>query len=180
MAAEGTQRLCVGVITGAQGVRGAVRVKSFTAEPEGIAAYGPVTDEAGARRFALSVVGRAKGVVVATIDGIADRDAAAALKGVRLYVDRAALPAAAEEEFYHADLLGLLAVRADGTALGRVRAVHDYGAGDSLEIMPQAGGAPLLVPFTRRCVPVVDLAARRLVVEPPSEIGERDAAAEKA
>lgn len=160
-------RVCVGVITGAQGVRGAVRVKSFTADPEDLAAYGPVEDEAGERRFELRVVGRAKGVVVAKLAGIEDRDAAEALRGMRLYVGRAALPPAGEEEYYHADLLGLRAELADGSVLGRVRAVHDFGAGDSLELERPEGGL-LMVPFTRAAVPVVDLAGGRVVIDPPA------------
>jgi 16S rRNA processing protein RimM len=159
-------RVCVGVIVGAQGVRGAVRVKPFTADPDGVAAYGPVEDEGGARRFPLRIAGRARGVVIATIPGIEDRDAAEALKGVRLYVDRAALPTAEEEEYYHADLVGLAAVLADGTELGRVRAVHDFGAGDSLEI-ERPGAISVMVPFTKAAVPVVDLAGGKLVIDPP-------------
>jgi len=161
----GTPRLCVGIITGAQGVRGAVRIKSFTAVPEDVAAYGPVADEAGQRAFALRPVGRAKGVVIATIAGVADRDAAERLKGVRLYVARDKLPAPGEEEYYHADLIGLAAVLRDGTPLGRVRAVHEYGAGDSLEVASESG-VTVMVPFTRAAVPEVDLAAGRLVIEP--------------
>jgi 16S rRNA processing protein RimM len=161
----GTPLLCVGIITGAQGVRGAVRIKSFTAVPEDVAAYGPVADEDGQRAFALRLVGRAKGVVIATIAGVADRDAAERLKGVRLYVARDKLPAPGEEEYYHADLIGLAAVLRDGTPLGRVRAVHEYGAGDSLEVVRESG-ATVMVPFTRAAVPEVDLAAGRLVIEP--------------
>ncbi len=161
----GTPRLCVGIITGAQGVRGAVRIKSFTAVPEDVAAYGPLADEAGKREFALRPVGRAKGVVIATIAGVADRDAAERLKGMRLYVARDKLPAPGEEEYYHADLIGLAAVLRDGTPLGRVRAVHEYGAGDSLEVVSESG-ATVMVPFTRAAVPEVDLAAGRLVIEP--------------
>jgi 16S rRNA processing protein RimM len=161
----GTPRLCVGIITGAQGVRGVVRIKSFTAVPEDVAAYGPVADEDGQREFALRPVGRAKGVVIATIAGVADRDAAERLKGVRLYVARDKLPAPGEEEYYHADLIGLAAVLRDGTPLGRVRAVHEYGAGDSLEVVRESG-ATVMVPFTRAVVPEVDLAAGRLVIEP--------------
>jgi 16S rRNA processing protein RimM len=159
-------RICVGVITGAQGVRGAVRIKSFTAAPEDVAAYGPVADETGERIFALRAIGRAKGVVIATISGIADRDAAERLKGVRLYVARDRLPAPGEEEYYHADLIGLAAVLRDGPALGRVRAVHEYGAGDSLEVTRDDGGT-VLVPFTRAAVPEVDLAAGKVVIDPP-------------
>jgi 16S rRNA processing protein RimM len=167
----GAPRICVGVVTGAQGVRGAVRIKSFTARPEDVAAYGPVADEAGERQFALRAVGRAKGVVIATIAGIGDRDAAAALKGTRLYVERSALPAPGEEEYYHADLLGLAAVLRDGTRLGTVRAVHDFGAGDSLEVA-RTGGGTVLVPFPRAAVPVVDVAGGWVVIDPPEGLLE--------
>jgi 16S rRNA processing protein RimM len=158
----------VGVIVGAHGVRGAVRVKPFTAEAAAVAGYGPVEDETGTRRFELRLVGEGKGVVIATVKGVEDRDAAEALKGLRLYVAREALPPPDAEEFYHADLIGLDAMTRSGERLGKVRAVHDYGAGDSLEIDVAAGGT-LLVPFTRRAVPEIDLAAGRLVVDPPEE-----------
>src|SRR5882672_8480675 len=166
MAAMQPRRVCVGVITGAQGVRGAVRVKSFTADPDDVAAYGAVEDEAATRSLTLRLVGRAKGVVIAKIAGVEDRDAAEAMKGMRLYVERSALPAAGEEEYYHADLLGLAVELRDGSLLGRVRAVHEYGAGDSIEVAREAGGS-VLVPFTRAAVPVVDLAGGRLVIDPP-------------
>jgi 16S rRNA processing protein RimM len=158
----------VGVVVGAHGVRGAVRVKPFTAEPGAVAAYGPVEDEGGTRRFELRLIGEGKGVVVAKLAGVDDRNAAEALKGLRLYVPRAALPPPEEEEFYHADLLGLEAVTRDGDRLGTVRAVHEYGAGDSLEIALGDGGT-LFVPFTKAAVPAVDLAGGRLVVDPPEE-----------
>jgi 16S rRNA processing protein RimM len=163
-------RVLLGIVTGAQGVRGAVRIKSFTADPADVAAYGPLEDERGARRFRLQVVGQSKGVVIARIDGVEDRDAAEALRGVRLHVGRDALPEPEEEEYYHADLIGLDAVLPDGTVFGRVLAVHDFGAGDSLEVERPAGaggGGTVLVPFTRAAVPAVDLKARRLVVDPP-------------
>jgi 16S rRNA processing protein RimM len=160
------KRVCVGVVTGAHGVRGAVRVKSFTADPAAVARYGPLEDESGERQFALRLIGSAKGVLVAKLAGIADRDQAEALRGLRLYLPRAALPPAGEDEYYHADLIGLAAALVDGTPLGQVRAVHDFGAGDTLEIVrPQ--GPPVVVPFTRAVVPLVDLAAGRLVVDPP-------------
>jgi 16S rRNA processing protein RimM len=165
-------KICVGVVVGAQGIKGAVRIKPFTDRPEAVAAYGPVTDEAGARRFEVKIVGQARGVVTAQLSGVTDRNAAEALKGLRLYVPRAALPEPEQEEFYHADLIGLAAERADGSPLGRVKAVLDHGAGTYLEIVAE-GGRPLIVPFTRAAVPVVDLAAGRLVIEPPAEIGAR-------
>jgi 16S rRNA processing protein RimM len=157
----------MGVITGAHGVRGLLRVKSFAAAPEAIAAYGPLEDETGQRRFELKLAGTAKGVLIARLEGVADRDAAERLKGTRLFLARAALPEPGEEEYYHADLIGLAAVLRDGTAFGRVRAVHDFGAGDSLEIERTAGGM-VMVPFTGEVVPVVDITAGRVVVDPPA------------
>ena len=166
MAADREQRVLMGVITGAHGVRGLVRVKSFTAEPDGLAAYGPLEDERGERSFKLERVGAAKGVLIMRLDGVADRDAAEALKGVRLYLPRAALPEPGEDEYYHADLLGLAVVLRDGEALGRVRAVHEYGAGDSLEV-ERPDGRVVIVPFTTAIVPEVDIKGGRLVVDPP-------------
>jgi 16S rRNA processing protein RimM len=128
-----------------------------------------VTDEAGARRYEVRIVGQGRGAVTARLSGIADRSAAEALKGLRLYVPRSALPATEAEEFYHADLIGLRAELRDGRAAGRVTAVHDHGAGTYLEIAG-AGGRPLILPFTRRAAPVVDLAGGRLVIDPPEEI----------
>jgi 16S rRNA processing protein RimM len=164
--AEQQQRVLMGVITGAHGVRGQMRVKSFTAAADGLTAYGPLEDERGERRFALERVGTAKGVLIMRLDGITDRDAAERLKGVRLYLPRAALPEPGEEEYYHADLLGLAAQLKDGSALGRVRAVHAYGAGDSLEV-ERPDGRTVIVPFTTAVVPVVDIKAGKLVVDPP-------------
>ena len=112
------KRVCVGVVTGAHGVRGAVRLKSFTAEPEDVARYGPLEDESGERRFALRLIGGAKGVLIAAIAGIDDRDRAEALRGLRLYLPRSALPPTEEEEYYHADLIGLEAALGRRTPLG--------------------------------------------------------------
>jgi 16S rRNA processing protein RimM len=147
-------------------VRGAVKIKSFTATPEDVAGYGPLEDESGERRFSLRLVGTGKGVVIGHLSGIADRNQAEAARGLRLYLPRAALPPTEEDEYYHADLIGLAAVLTDGTPVGAVRAVHDFGAGDTLEIA-RTEGPPVMVPFTRAIVPSVDLAAGRLVVDPP-------------
>jgi 16S rRNA processing protein RimM len=159
-------RVLMGVITGAHGVRGQVRVKSFTAEPDAIARYGPLEDERGGRRFALALTGTVKGVLIARIDGVADRNAAERLKGTRLYLARTALPPPGPDEYYHADLIGLAVMLKDGAALGRVCAVHEYGAGDSLEV-EKADGGTVVVPFTDAVVPEIDIAAGRLVVDPP-------------
>ena len=164
-AGRAAPRVCLAIIASPHGVKGWVRVKSFTAEPDGLARYAPLEDEEG-RRVALEVVGAAKGVLLARIAGVGDRDAAERLKGMRLYLPRAALPQPDDDEYYHADLLGLAAELGDGTPLGKVRAVHDYGAGDTIEI-ERPSGAPLVVPFTRAVVPVVDLAQGRIVVAPP-------------
>jgi len=160
------KRVCVGVVAGAHGVRGAVRLKTFTAEPKDIARYGPLQDESGDRQYKLRLTGSAKGVLIGWLSGIDDRDRAEALRGLRLYVPYSALPAPGEDEFYHADLIGLEAALTDGTLLGRVRAVHDFGAGDTLEI-DRPEGQPVVVPFTRAVVPVVDIAGGRLVIDPP-------------
>jgi 16S rRNA processing protein RimM len=154
------------VVAGAHGVRGAVRIKSFTAEPADVARYGPVEDESGRRTFKLQFIGTAKGVVLAKLSGIEDRDQAEASRGMLLYLPREVLPPPGDEEYYHADLIGLEAVLGDGTPVGTVQAAHDFGAGDCLEIA-RPKGPPLMVPFTRVVVPVVDLAGGRVVLDPP-------------
>jgi 16S rRNA processing protein RimM len=175
----GAQRVLVGVVAAAHGVRGLVKVKSYTAVPADIAAYGPLADETGRRRVGLQVMSAAgAGTLVCRIDGVADRDAAEALKGLRLYVDRAALPAPEAEEYYHADLIGLAAELPDGTPFGRVVAVQNHGAGDILEIERPEGRPPVVdLPFTRAAVPVVDVAGGRVVVDPPPELLETVGAA---
>jgi 16S rRNA processing protein RimM len=145
----------MGVVGAPHGVRGAIRIKSFTDDPRAVAQYGALEDESGERRFTLHITGTAngEGMVIARLSGVADRDAAEALRGLRLYAPRAALPAPAKDEFYHADLIGLTAV-------------HDFGAGDVIEIARDAG-QPVLVPFTRAAVPIVDIAGGKVVVDPP-------------
>jgi 16S rRNA processing protein RimM len=159
-------KVCLGTIVGVHGVRGAVRIKSFTADPADIAAYGAVSDESGERRFEVKVLGRTRGAVLARLTGVADRNAAEALRGVRLYVPRAALPEANEDEFYHADLIGLPVETREGAPLGRVRAVHNFGAGDILELRDESG-REILLPFSDAVVPEIDLATGRIVAAPP-------------
>lgn len=165
------RRVLMGRVLGAHGIKGAVRVLSYAAVPEDIASYGPLEDESGGRKFSLSVLGQVRGAVLVEVEGIRDRDAAAALKGTKLYVQRSALPAPAEGEFYWDDLVGLRAELMDGSMLGEVVAVHDYGGGPSLEVKRQ-GAAAVMVPFTHRAVPVVDLEAGRVVVDPPEGLFE--------
>ena len=166
--------LCVGIVTGPHGIRGGVRVKSFTADPADLDAYGPVSDETGTRRFAVRVTGMVKGVVLAELEGVDDRNAAEALKGLHLFVDRDQLPPAEEEEFYHADLLGLSARLEDGTELGRVTGLYDFGAGDSVEITNPKGQV-VMVPFTKAAVPAIDLASGVLTIVPPAGLFDKPA-----
>ena len=163
---DAAKRVCLGVVTGPHGVQGAVRIKSFTEAAEDVARYGPLADETGGRRFELQLIGAGKGVVIARLAGVEDRNQAEALRGLRLYLPRSALPRTETDEYYHADLLGLEAVLGDGTSVGRVRAIHDFGAGDTLELT-RPGAPPVMVPFTRAIVPIVEPAAGRLVLDPP-------------
>jgi 16S rRNA processing protein RimM len=158
------------------GVRGEVRVKSFGEQPEALERYSPLAGADG-RLFHVERLRPAKEVLVVKFRGVDDRDAAEALSGVDLYVDRSRLPAAEEDEFYHADLIGLAAFSEAGEALGTVIAVHDFGAGDILEIAPSRGTS-LLLPFTRSTVPLVDIEAGRIVVAPPAEIDDEEPAEE--
>lgn len=160
-------RVCIGAIVGAHGVRGAVRVKSFTADPLDVAAYGPAEDEAGKRRFTLRVVGEVKDHVIATLEGVNDRNAAEALKGTGLYVSRDRLPEVEEDEFLYSDLVGLQALGTDGSVIGTVKGVANWGAGDLLDIA-RPGQGSLLVPFTKDAVPVVDMGKGQVVVDPPA------------
>jgi 16S rRNA processing protein RimM len=160
-------RVCVGAIAGAFGVRGEVRLKSFCAVAEDVAAYGALTTEDGNRSFEVRLTGTVKGGLSARLSGIATKEQADALRGTRLYAPRDALPALPDDEFYHADLIGLVAYDTGGAELGRVAAVLNHGAGDLLELRGKGVKGSALVPFTRAIVPTVDLAAGRLIVDPP-------------
>jgi 16S rRNA processing protein RimM len=132
-----------------------------------ITAYGPLESEDGARRFTIEALRPAKDHFVARLVGVPDRDAAEKLVNIKLYVLRDKLPPIEDDEtFYHADLIGLAAVTPDGTALGTVTAVLNFGAGDLIEIKPDGGGEALMVPFTETAVPEIDIAAGRIVVVP--------------
>jgi 16S rRNA processing protein RimM len=156
---------CVGAIAGAFGVHGEVRLKSFCADPAAIAGYSPLVTEGG-HIFGVRIVRPISGAFAARLTGVATREEAEALKGTRLYAPRDRLPPLEEEEYYHADLIGLAVVDAGGAPIGTVRAVLDHGAGAILEI--ERKGAPeVLLPFTRAAVPTVDIAGRRIVADPP-------------
>jgi 16S rRNA processing protein RimM len=162
-----TDRICVAQIGAAHGIRGEVRLRSFTQDPTAVAGYGALESEDGAQRFIIEALRPAKDHFVARLSGVADRDAAEKLTHLTLYVSRDRLPPIEDDDtYYHADLVGLLAVTPDGTALGTVTAVHNFGAGDLLEIKPHGGGEPLMVPFTETAVPEIDMKARRMIVRP--------------
>lgn len=171
MAAE-QSRVLVGIAGAPHGVKGEVRVKSFTEDPLDLGAYGPLETEDG-RRLEIESVRLGKEVVVVRLAGVRDRDAADALKGMRLYVPREKLPAPDDaDEFYHADLIGLAVVARDGSPLGRIVAVPDFGAGPLLEIAPESGGATVLLPFVKAHVPEIDLAGGKVIADPPEGLFE--------
>ena len=160
-------RILLGHIAGAHGIRGEVLIKTYTEAPENVGAYGPLSDESGVRTFNLKSARAAPKGVVARLQGVDDRNAAEALKGIALYIERDRLPAAADGEFYHADLIGLAAVDSDGKPLGEIVAVQNYGAGDLLEIRLIGRSQTEFAPFTEACVPEVNVAAKRVVVVLP-------------
>lgn len=163
--------IVVGAIAGAFGVHGEARIKSFCAEPDAIGDYGPLSTEGG-QTFELKITRPVKGGFAARLSGVPTREAAEALKGTRLYAPREALPALPDDEFYHNDLIGLEVVDTGGKSLGRIRAIHDFGAGDVLDIA--GGGISLMLSFTKESVPTVDLSSGRIIADPPFETSERD------
>ena len=171
MVAEKPEALiAIGKCGAAHGVRGQVRVKSYTGDPVAIGHYGTLHLASGRKLMVTQVRVLKQDMLVATFAGVTTREAAEALAALELFVPRTALPAAGEEEFYHADLIGLAARTVEGAALGKVRAVLNFGAGDILEITPAGGGETLLFPFTRAVVPLLDVKSGSLIIVPPGEI----------
>ena len=158
--------MLLGEIGAAQGLKGEVRIRSFTAAPADIASYGPLEDESGARLIELASARVTPKALIAGIKGVSTREAAEALTGTKLYLPRSRLPEREEGEYYHSDLIGLAAIGRDGAAIGTVIAVHNFGAGDLLEIRLSDGGADVLVPFTQELVPEVDMKAGTLILVP--------------
>jgi 16S rRNA processing protein RimM len=167
-------RVCVGAIAGAFGVRGEVRLKSYCAEPAAIADYGVLTDEAGTRQFEVTLIGQISNGLSARLSGVRTKEEADALKGLRLFVDRDRLPETGDDEYYHADLIGLRVMDTGGVELGTVRAVLNHGASDLLEVMGPGLKAPVLLPFTHAVVPTVDVAGGRIVADPPEGLFPED------
>jgi len=161
----------LGVVAAPHGVRGLVRIRSFTEDPMAIASYGPLSDETGRKQYRVEALSTVKGAVLARIEGVADRTAAEAIRGLRLYVERSLLPATGEREWYEADLVGLAAVGRDGRDWGKVVAFHDFGAGRTMEV--SGGGASrgsVMLPFTDEAVPEIDVEGGKVVVDPPAGV----------
>lgn len=165
--AKAQDRICVGSVAGAFGVQGEVRLKSFCADPEAIADYGPLYTEDGSRSFGVKLTRPVAGGLGARLTGVATKEQADALRGTNLYADRDRLPNLPDDEFYHADLIGIEVFDTGGQRIGRLRAIHNHGAGDLLEIDAPGKKQPLLVPFTRQNIPTVDLAAGRMIADLP-------------
>jgi 16S rRNA processing protein RimM len=169
-------QICVARIGAAHGVRGEVKLWTFTEDPFAVKRYGPLSTKDGARQFEVTQAREAKDHLVATFKGVTTRDEAERLNGLELYVAREKLPATEGDEYYHADLIGLAAVTTADEPLGSVVAIHNFGAGDIIEIAPPQG-ATMLLPFTNAVVPTVDLKGGRVVIELPEEIDGDDPAA---
>lgn len=165
--------VCVARIGAAHGVRGAVKLWTFTEDPFAVRSYGPLSTKDGRRQFEIAQVREAKDHLVATFKGVATRDDAERLNGIELYVAREKLPATEADEYYHTDLIGLAAVTTAGEPLGHVAAIHNFGAGDIIEIAPPKGTS-MLLPFTNAVVPEVDIVGGRVVIALPQEIDGED------
>lgn len=165
-----TDRICIGAIAGAFGITGEVRLKSFCSDPADIGTYGPLFTEDGSRQFRITLTRPVAGGFGARVAGVTTRDQAEALRGTSLFIDRDKLPSLPDDEFYHADLIGLDAFDTGGELLGKVTAVHNHGAGDIIEISPTRHKSALLLPFTQAIVPNVDIGAGRLIVDLPEVI----------
>ena len=162
-------RICVARIGAAHGVRGEVKLWSFTQDPMAVLHYGPLSTKDGARQFEVARARVTKDHLVAVLKGVVTREDAERVNGIELYIAREKLPATDAGEYYHADLIGLHALDAQGEAIGKVLAIHNFGASDIIEIAPLQGPT-LLLPFTTAVVPTVDLSAGHVVIELPQEI----------
>jgi 16S rRNA processing protein RimM len=162
-------RVLLGIIAAPHGVRGLVRIRSFTEDPMAIGAYGPLSDESGKKQYRVEALSAVKGAVLARIEGVADRTAAEAVRGLQLFVERSTLPATGEREWYEADLIGLAAVGRDGRDWGKVLAFHDFGAGRTMEVSGgEASPRSVMLPFTDAAVPEVDVDGGKVLVDPPA------------
>jgi 16S rRNA processing protein RimM len=175
-----TKRILLGDIVAAHGIRGEVVLRTHTADPEAIGAYGALVDEAGGRTFVLTSAKATTKGVIGRIKGVTTRNEAEVLRGTKLYVARDALPPPEDGDYYHEDLIGLAAVTPDGSAIGKVVAMQNFGAGDLIEIQLAGGKLTEFVPFTDACVPTVDIAGGKVVVVRPTMVGDAEPGASDA
>ncbi len=163
-------RVCVAQIGAAHGLRGGVHLRSFTEEPTAFAQYGPLETEDGSRRLEIDTVKPSRDGFTVRFVGVTRREQAEALRNVNLYVDRDQLPPAEDGEFYYADLIGLSALTPDGEVIGEVTALHNFGAGDIVELTLSDGSQSVMLAFDEATVPEVDVAGGKIVVVMPEEI----------
>ena len=166
------EMICVGVLGGAFGVNGEVRLKSYTADPEAIADYAPLTSEDGSRSFDLQITRPLKGGFAARLSDVRTKEEADALKGLQLFAPRDRLPDLPDDEYYYTDLIGLTVLDTGGAEIGKVKAVLNHGASDLLELIVPGVSSTVLLPFTRAVVPTVDLASGRIIADPPEGLLE--------
>ncbi len=167
--------IIVGALAGAFGVKGEVRLKSFTSDPEDIALYGPLFTEDGSRSFEVRLTGHLKNAFSARLSGVKTKEQADALRGLQLFVPRKKFPKLPDDEFYYADLVGLSVFDAGGRQVGQIKAVQNHGASDLLEILTDGGSQSVLLPFTRLNVPTVDIASGKIIIDPPEGLFEDSA-----
>ena len=168
------RKVCLGTIVGSQGLKGAVRIRSYTANPEDIGSYGLLSDKTGKSEFRIRVLKSTKKGIIAELSGIRDRSASDEIKGLELFVERIVLPELEDGEFYFSDLIGLDVEKEDGQSIGRIKSMNNFGAGDVVEVV-LFGGETLILPFTHETVPVIDVEGARVVVNVPTEAGADDA-----
>jgi len=161
------EKTCVGAIAGSFGINGEVRLKSFCSEPSDIGSYNPLASVDGLQSFQVNITGKLREGLSAKIDGVSNKEQAEKLKGTRLYANRDRLPNLSNDEYYHTDLIGMKIKNTGGDEIGRVDAVHDYGAGPILEIFIQGLNDTVLIPFSEKSVPMVDLEEKFIIIDPP-------------
>jgi len=169
-----SELICVGAIAGAFGVKGEVRLKSFTSIPEAIADYAPLLTEKGEKKFDVVITGEIKNGLSARMSGVISKEEADKLKGTRLFVPRERLPELPEDEYYHTDLIGLIVQNLQGSNIGRIKSVLNHGASDLLEIVNKRDNSSVLVPFTREIVPKVDIKNSIVIIDPPKGLLNND------
>ena len=166
--------ILIGAIAAAHGVRGQVKIRSFASDPENIFSFGPLFDKTGKRQFVLHPASQTKDAFIVSVEGITTREAAEALRGTELYIPRSALPSAEEGEFYQRDLIGMQVKTESGEVFGTVKAFHNFGAGELVEIALAGGDTTELLHFSKSTFPKIDVAAKTITIHPPEYITDEE------